>query len=101
MKGKIKLLIISIITICILGVATGLVIKLAAGKPKGRELGVSSANFRNNKWYAVNEEKPFTGTIFRYWPSGQVRTKIIVKDGKGQDLILYHKNGARDNIFGD
>ena len=54
----------------------------------------SSLNFRNDKYYPVNSNTPYTGKIVTYYKNGQFEENRSYKDGKLDGVSKwYYENG--------
>jgi antitoxin component YwqK of YwqJK toxin-antitoxin module len=55
---------------------------------------IESLQERNNLYYKVNSDKPFSGSILTKYESGQKKTKGYLKEGKWEGLYTeWYKNG--------
>tara|TARA_B110000483_G_C17959785_1_gene451550 strand:- start:161 stop:652 length:492 start_codon:yes stop_codon:yes gene_type:complete len=54
----------------------------------------SELNFRNDKYYPVNSNTPYTGRIVSYYENGQLKRSGNCKDGQDDGLYeSYYENG--------
>ena len=54
----------------------------------------SELNFRNDKFYPVNSDTPYTGRVVSYYENGQLSESGKYIDGiKEGSFVTYHENG--------
>ncbi len=71
-----------------------------SGSKAPKEITVDKIQVRNGLYYAINEEKPFTGNIVDFFNNGQKRIQIEIKNGIPEGkAICWFENGFKDREF--
>ena len=77
----------------IIGCSTNIDFKIQSGK---KTVNFKSLLERSGLYYEINSEKPFSGTVFIKYESGQYELKGSLKKGKWDDLTTeYYENGQK------
>ena len=77
-----------------------LVVSFSLWGVEPKEVSIKSLQKRgehgNQLYYLPNQEVPFTGKAFDYWPDGQMKTEISYKDGKRHGpKTHWYENGQK------
>ena len=65
---------------------------------------LENLNFRNEKYYPINSDKPYSGPTFILYENGQLQQEVNLKKGKEDGPFKsYYENGQLENegIFKD
>ena len=61
-----------------------------------REIDADQLQKRDHVYFAVNEKKPYSGKVTRYYQNGRLMSEGTLKNGKWEDNIMirnWHENG--------
>jgi len=79
-----------------------LLILIGCSEPEPTD--IETLNFRNDKYFLKNSDKPFSGEVFKSYPNGQYELYGSLKNGVPHGLIKsYFDNGQleKEETFKD
>ena len=89
-----KIIIILLPLFFIFGCSTSIDFKIQSGKKI--PVNLNSLLERGGLFYEINSEKPFSGSVFDKYESGQYELKGSLKKGEWDDLTTeYYENGQK------
>ena len=71
-----------------------ILIGCSSPEPEPEPINIDTLNYRNNTFYSLNSEKPYSGHVFEPFWNGQFSMEGKIKNGKKDGLWkYYHENG--------
>ena len=72
-----------------------LLLLILIGCSEPEPINIDTLNYRNNTFYSLNSEKPYSGPVFEPFWNGQFSMEGKIKNGKKDGLWKYYNDNGQ------